>query len=130
MSAISDSWTGFSQNDKTVESYQEQINCGELAVFRGHLLNELELEIRGYILDLMCHFETTFNTESKHTDTHDFIREKLMPLVGDGLVTVNDCTVKVTEQGYPFVRNICMAFGSTANFRPSGVMIMSLRQQL
>jgi oxygen-independent coproporphyrinogen-3 oxidase len=58
----------------------------------------------------MCHFETTFNTESKHTDTHEFIREKLMPLVEDGLVTVNDCTVKVTEQGYPFVRNICMAF--------------------
>jgi oxygen-independent coproporphyrinogen-3 oxidase len=110
MSAISDSWTGFAQNDKTVESYQNQINSGELAVFRGHLLNELELEIRGYILDLMCHFETTFKKQSAHTDTHDFIREKLMPLVEDGLVTANGSTVTVTEKGYPFVRNICMAF--------------------
>ena len=110
MSAISDSWTGFAQNDKTVESYQEQINRGELAVFRGHLLNELELEIRSYILDLMCHFETSFVAKSKHTDTHDFIREKLKPLVEDGLVTVNGSTVTVTEKGYPFVRNICMAF--------------------
>lgn len=110
MSAISDSWTGFAQNDKTVESYQNQINSGELAVFRGHLLNELELEIRGYILDLMCHFETTFKKQSAHTDTHDFIREKLMPLVEDGLVIANGSTVTVTEKGYPFVRNICMAF--------------------
>ncbi len=110
MSAISDSWSGFAQNDKTVESYQEQINRGELAVFRGHLLNELELEIRSYILDLMCHFETSFLAESKHTDTHDFIREKLRPLVEDGLVTVHGTIVKVTEQGYPFVRNVCMAF--------------------
>lgn len=110
MSAISDCWTGFAQNDKTVESYQEQINRGELAVFRGHLLNELEVEIRSYILDLMCHFETTFHTNSNNTDTHDFIREKLRPLVADGLVTMNGSTVTVTEKGYPFVRNICMAF--------------------
>jgi oxygen-independent coproporphyrinogen-3 oxidase len=33
-----------------------------------------------------------------------------MPLVEDGLVTVNESNVTVTEQGYPFVRNICMAF--------------------
>jgi oxygen-independent coproporphyrinogen-3 oxidase len=110
MSAISDNWTGFAQNEKTVESYQDQINRGELAVFRGHLLNELELEIRSYILDLMCHFETTFQTNSKDTDTHDFIREKLTPLVMDGLVNVDGSTVTVTENGYPFVRNICMAF--------------------
>jgi oxygen-independent coproporphyrinogen-3 oxidase len=110
MSAISDSWSGFAQNEKTVESYQDQINRGELAVFRGHLLNELELEIRSYILDLMCHFETSFMTASKYSDTHDFIRKKLLPLVEDGLVTVNGSTVKITEKGYPFVRNICMAF--------------------
>jgi oxygen-independent coproporphyrinogen-3 oxidase len=110
MSAISDSWTGFSQNEKTVESYQEQINRGELAVFRGHHLNELELEIRSYILDLMCHFETSFQEDSAYKETHDFIKGKLEPLIVDGLVHIKDSTVTVTELGYPFVRNICMAF--------------------
>jgi oxygen-independent coproporphyrinogen-3 oxidase len=33
-----------------------------------------------------------------------------MPLVEDGLVIANGLTVTVTEKGYPFVRNICMAF--------------------
>jgi oxygen-independent coproporphyrinogen-3 oxidase len=28
----------------------------------------------------------------------------------DGLVNVDGSTVTVTENGYPFVRNICMAF--------------------
>lgn len=110
MSAISDSWTGFAQNDKTVESYQERIRNGELAVFRGHLLNELELEIRTYILDLMCHFETTFQETSTFKETHDFILTKLQPLIQDELVIVQGKTVRVTELGYPFVRNICMAF--------------------
>jgi oxygen-independent coproporphyrinogen-3 oxidase len=110
MSAISDSWTGFAQNEKSVETYQEQIANGELAVFRGHLLSELELEIRSYILDLMCHFETTWKDTSVYTETHAFILEKLQPLIQDALVEVNGKRVTVTEKGYPFIRNICMAF--------------------
>ena len=28
----------------------------------------------------------------------------------DGLIEIDNHTIKVTEQGKPFVRNICMAF--------------------
>jgi oxygen-independent coproporphyrinogen-3 oxidase len=110
MSAISDSWTGFAQNEKNVEAYQEQIKRGELAVFRGHLLSDVELEIRSYILDIMCHFETRFRTDSQHQDTHRFIREKLQPLIADELLELDEETVKLTAKGKPFIRNICMAF--------------------
>lgn len=110
MSAISDSWTGFAQNEKSVEAYQEQIAKGELAVFRGHLLNELELEIRSYILDLMCHFETKLDDNSQYKETHGFILEKLKPLIQDELVEVFGNHIQVSEKGYPFIRNICMAF--------------------
>jgi oxygen-independent coproporphyrinogen-3 oxidase len=110
MSAISDSWTGFAQNEKNVEAYQEQIKRGELAVFRGHLLSDVELEIRSYILDIMCHFETRFQTDSQHQDTHRFIREKLQPLIADELLELDEETVKVTAKGQAFIRNICMAF--------------------
>ncbi|MFM6934484.1 MAG: oxygen-independent coproporphyrinogen III oxidase [Flavobacteriales bacterium] len=110
MSAISDSWTGFAQNDKSVEGYQEQINRGELAVFRGHLLSALELEIRSYILDLMCHFETQFRNDSMYQETHAFIQQKLAPLEADGIVRIEGNNVIITEVGSPFVRNVCMAF--------------------
>ncbi len=110
MSAISDSWTGFAQNEKSLEAYQEQVNKGQLAVFRGHVLSKLELEIRSYILDLMCQFETTFQVDSEYKETHRFILEKLQPLIEDGLVRLKGASVIITEMGYPFVRNVCMAF--------------------
>lgn len=110
MSAISDSWYGFAQNDKSVESYLEKVSNGVIPIFRGHVLNELELEIRGYILDLMCHFETTFSNESKQPHLHQEIRDELQGMVNDGLVNFNGNEVQVTPKGVPFVRNVCMAF--------------------
>lgn len=110
MSAISDSWFGFAQNDKSVESYQERIAKGELAVFRGHELSPLDLAIRQHILDLMCHFETTFDMESAAAPFYSEIESRLIPMIEDGLVEVMGNVVRVTESGIPFVRNCCMAF--------------------
>lgn len=123
MSAISDSWFGFAQNDKTVEGYQERIAQGEIPVFRGHLLSETDLEIRSYILDLMCHFETEFNSESPNAYLFPDIKAKLHPMVEDGLVEINGNRVIVTEAGIPFVRNCCMAFDQdlTADLKKEGM---------
>ncbi|MCR9172740.1 MAG: oxygen-independent coproporphyrinogen III oxidase [bacterium] len=110
MSAISDSWFGFAQNDKSVEGYHERIQKGEIPVFRGHILSDLDLEIRGYILDLMCHFETTLNTNSPNAFIFPEIKAKLLPMIEDGLVEIDGNKVSVTEEGIPFVRNCCMAF--------------------
>lgn len=110
MSAISDSWFGFAQNDKSVEGYQERISRGEIPVFRGHLLSDIDLEIRGYILDLMCHFETTLNWESPNAYLFPDIIAKLHSMIDDGLVIVDGNNIQVTDAGIPFVRNCCMAF--------------------
>ncbi len=110
MSAISDSWFGFAQNEKSVEGYQERINKGEIPVFRGHILSEVDVEIRSYILDLMCHFETTLNEHSSHAYLLPDIKAKLRPMVEDGLVIIDGNHVQVTDAGIPFVRNCCMAF--------------------
>lgn len=59
MSAISDSWYSFSQNEKSLKEYQNIINKGELPVTKGHLLTEEDLVIRQHILNIMCHFETS-----------------------------------------------------------------------
>ena len=110
MSAISDSWFGFAQNDKSVEGYTEKVNQGELPIFRGHVLSDMDLEIRKYILDLMCHFETTFDVESPYQIEHIEIKERLEGMVEDGLVKIDGNSIQVTQKGVPFVRNCCMAF--------------------
>ncbi|GAB5417751.1 MAG: oxygen-independent coproporphyrinogen III oxidase [Crocinitomicaceae bacterium] len=110
MSAISDSWFGFAQNEKTVEGYQERIRKGEIPVFRGHLLSGIDVEIRSYILDLMCHFETSLNEQSANAYLFPDIKAKLQPMVEDKLVQIEANQIKVTEAGIPFVRNCCMAF--------------------
>jgi oxygen-independent coproporphyrinogen-3 oxidase len=110
MSSISDSWTAFAQNDKSVEGYQAQITRGELAVFRGHLLNEEELVIRRHILDLMCHFETAWRPALYQTGFYSQMISKLEGLQQDGLLTINSARLEILPKGYAFVRNVCMAF--------------------
>ena len=110
MSAISDSWFGFAQNDKSVESYTERVNNGQLPIFRGHVLSELDIEIRKHILDLMCHFHTTLNAHGQFSGLYSEIKNRLSEMIADGLVTIDGDEINVTSEGIPFVRNCCMAF--------------------
>jgi len=110
MSSISDCWIGFAQNDKTVESYQEQVNKGIIPVFRGHLLTETELVIRKHILDLMCHFETQLSENQLAENIKSEIIKRLQPMIEDELVTVENGSVQILPKGLPYVRNACMAF--------------------
>ncbi len=110
MSSISDSWFGFAQNEKSTEKYMEIVNSGVIPIFRGHVLSELDLEIRTYILDLMCHFETTFRTDPPFKEIQNGIIQRLDEMVKDELVVIEGNNVRVTEKGIPFVRNCCMAF--------------------
>lgn len=105
-SAISDAWTAFAQNEKTVEDYQYRVEAGELPFFRGHLLTEEDAIIRKHILDLMCHFNTTWS-EPNSILADAIIR--LSPMVEDNLVEVTTNSIRVTKLGEPFVRNVCMA---------------------
>lgn len=110
MSAISDSWYGFAQNVKTVEEYQDLVEKGQIPVFRGHLLNEEDLEIRRHILNLMCHFETSWDFNDLFSTFAETIKSRLIPMEQDGLVKISKTSISVTPQGRPFVRNCCMAF--------------------
>ncbi len=107
VSSISDSWFCFAQNNKSVEEYQDIVSKGEIPVFRGHLLNTEDLILRKCILDLMCHFETTF---PKDEALKNQIIQNLQELIADNLVQIDENKISVPENGIPFIRNICMAF--------------------
>jgi len=112
VSSISDSWGAFAQNLKVVEEYSEAVNKGELPVFRGHLLTEEDLVIRKHILNIMCHFETSWqDPESQHPSLFDGLG-RMEQMEEDGFLEIKDQQLIVTEKGKPFIRNICMALDS------------------
>jgi oxygen-independent coproporphyrinogen-3 oxidase len=110
MSSISDSWYSFAQNVKTVEEYQELVNKGEFPVFKGHLLNKEDLIIREHILNIMCHFETSWKADALKFNELPECIVRLKEMEKDGLVVLNKDGLKLPESARPFVRNICMAF--------------------
>lgn len=110
VSSISDSWTAFAQNEKTLEDYYERLDKNEIPVYRGHILTSEDLVIRQHILNIMCQFETDWSQdELKFLEIGEVI-ESLKEMEVDGLLKIFDNKLIVTEKGKPFVRNICMAF--------------------
>ena len=110
MSSISDSWYGFAQNIKTVESYEQIVNGGEIPIFRGHKLNAEDLIIRKHILNIMCHFRTDFSDPSMQFPELGDTLSRLREMEDDGLIEIGADYLKVHEVGRPFIRNVCMAF--------------------
>ena len=110
MSAISDSWYAFAQNVKTVKEYQKIVNQGEIPIFRGHLLTEEDRIIRKHILNIMCHFSTSWEKDSLKIKDVDFHVSLLKEMEQDGLVEIYENSISVPEKARPYVRNICMAF--------------------
>lgn len=105
VSSISDSWTAFAQNPKTVEAYLDKIEQGILPVEKGHFLSDEDLEVRKHILNIMCR-ENTFYNEG----IPEGLYGRLLPLLRDKLVLVTEKEIRITTRGKSFLRNICMAF--------------------
>ena len=109
MSAISDSWYAFAQNVKTVEEYQKLVEEGTIPVVKGHLLSEEDLNIRQHILNLMCRLETSWDLQTTFPELPNAL-EALKEMEADGLVELSDNTIKITEKGRAFTRNVAMTF--------------------
>lgn len=109
MSAISDSWYGFAQNNKSVEEYQDIVGRGEFPVVKGHILTDEDLIIRKHILNLMCRLETSWDEHTYVPQIED-ARAHLWEMQDDGLVELAENGIKITEKGRAFTRNVAMAF--------------------
>jgi oxygen-independent coproporphyrinogen-3 oxidase len=109
-SSISDSWTGFIQNIKTVEEYQKVIELGHLAIFKGHKLNDEDLVLRKHILNIMCNGSTSWKNKTDQCDEIFFALKRLKEMEKDGLVNIEPFELNVTTEGKAFLRNICMCF--------------------
>jgi oxygen-independent coproporphyrinogen-3 oxidase len=125
VSAIGDSWTAYSQNEKLIETYQNRVNQGEIPILRGHLLTEEDQIIRRHILNLMTQMETRWAEHSLQPSHLERIHGYLAGLEKDGLVVLSDAGCVITEKGRPFLRNICMAFDAHLSRLSSSTSLLS-----
>src|SRR5690606_14633067 len=109
VSSISDTGNAFAQNAKTLHDYYRQIESGEPVVQKGYFLNEEDISFRNYILDISC----KGYTELRDVDLpllEEYVFPKLADMQHDGLVERKDMTVRLTDRGHYFIRNVCSAF--------------------
>lgn len=108
VSAISESPTCFHQNEKVLTVYERLIGELKLPTLRGHLLNDEDLRQREQILQFMTRGEVALRDKEQEKD----VREFLASLIADSIVTLENGVLKMTNLGFPFLRNACMALDS------------------
>jgi len=114
-SAISDAWTAFAQNTKSIEEYIKQVSDYQLPIFRGHLLTYEDLLLRRQILNLICKFQTTWTAEEAEIINSVIDENKLVEFQNDGLINILERSITVPPKGRQFIRNICMVFDAKLN---------------
>lgn len=113
-SSISDSWTAYAQNEKTLKDYLHRVNHEDLPpIIKNHFLTEEDLKVRRRLLNLICHDETNW-FDSKEEFTFE-LQRGFANLEKDGLVKVFPHQVKVTPSGKNFIRNICRVLDARMN---------------
>lgn len=105
----------YSQNAKTLEEYYDHIDHGGFAVVRGLALSRDDLVRRAVIMALMCQGQVQYESidlayliEFRRYFAPEL--DTLQALVEQGLVTLDDTGIQVTENGWYFVRAVAMVF--------------------
>jgi oxygen-independent coproporphyrinogen III oxidase len=106
LSAISETPTCFHQNEKVLPVYERLLSEGGIPSLRGHKLTLSDQAHREQILALMTKGSTEFRDPAERADVLEFLAEPIR----DGLAVAEGNTLRITEAGKPFLRNICMAF--------------------
>lgn len=125
-SSISDSWYSFAQNEKKLEDYYARLEQDEIPVVKGHVLSQEDLIIRQHILNLMCAFETSWADPAMYFPEISDVLQRLQEMQNDHLLVIEQERIMITEQGKPFVRNICMAFDLHLKRRKPETQIFSM----
>lgn len=105
----------YSQNAKTLEEYYDYLDQGRFAVVRGLALSRDDLLRRAVIMGLMCQGQVLFESiELAHLiEFRKYFAaemENLKKLADQGLVSIDDTGIQVTEMGWFFVRGVAMVF--------------------
>ncbi|TEW53878.1 oxygen-independent coproporphyrinogen III oxidase [Psychromonas sp. RZ22] len=115
VSAISQIGHCYSQNQKKLSDYYQQVEDLGHAQWRGVALNEDDLIRREVIKQLICNFkldkheiEQTFSLDFDQYFAEDIAL--LQTFINDQLVSIDGQYIQVSSTGHLLIRNICMCF--------------------
>lgn len=105
----------YSQNAKTLEEYYDHLDQGHFPVVRGLALTRDDLLRRAVIMAIMCQGRVLFESiELAHlVEFRKYFApemDALQKLADQGLVTVEETGIQVTDMGWFFVRAVAMVF--------------------
>jgi oxygen-independent coproporphyrinogen-3 oxidase len=107
-SAISDAKYAYAQNAKKVEDYSLPISNGVLAITKGHIQTEEDLQLKKHILEVAC--QSQISSEDLIHLKEESIIKALDTFCAEGILERKETRLHVTESGRAFIRNICRAF--------------------
>jgi oxygen-independent coproporphyrinogen III oxidase len=107
-SAISDAKYAYAQNLKRVEEYAQAITGNQLAVFKGHIQTEKDIEVKQCILQIAC--DGRIRQQCISTVDSNAILTELDNMRDEGILSLNMDGFELTSLGRPFIRNICSLF--------------------
>lgn len=115
VSAIGRIGDNYSQSARDLIGYYAALDAGKLPLMRGLELDEDDVIRRELINELMCHGvvdKVIFGAQHRLIFDEYFVRarERLQPLVTDGLVEENTREIRVTSRGRLLLRIIAMCF--------------------
>ncbi len=118
VSAISQLENGYSQNFKDISEYIHCINKNVLPVEKGYIINKEQVIIKNTITEIMCNNEFNLHkfadkykiSMQTHKKITGFSEDKLTELINDNLVEYENDTIRITDTGKLFIRNIAVLF--------------------
>ena len=115
VSAIGRVGATYSQNAKTLEEYYDYIDRGRFPVVRGLALSRDDLVRRAVIMAIMCQGQLQYESIelAYMVDFKTYFAPELLALQAlqeNGMVTLEDSGLQVTEMGWFFVRAVAMLF--------------------
>ena len=115
VSAISHIGPSFSQNPRDLLSWEKAIDQGHLPVWRGMRLEEDDVIRADVIQQLMCHGALDYGDLGRRhvIDFRQYFAEalqRLQPLREDGLVELDEGSLRTTSRGRLLLRIIAMCF--------------------
>jgi oxygen-independent coproporphyrinogen-3 oxidase len=115
ITSISQVGNCYAQNFKTEKEYIEAIDNKQIPVFKGYYMNDDDI-LRKYVISkVMCDFELDFRAvEDKFNINFDEYFSWGIPqldeLIQDGLISLEDRKLNVSEMGRLLIRNVAMNF--------------------
>ena len=108
----------YAQNTKSIDEYIATINEGKLTTIKGYSLTKQQVVVREVITELMCNEQIVWSKlgeilgmtseEIKNQTTYN--NELLKQFKTDGIITLSDDKIQITQDGQLFIRNVAASF--------------------